>query len=269
MSAANSKTILFITGAFVHNSCWDEWKIFYGNLGYTTLSPPWPNKEATAVELRKRHPDRQIASARLAELVSHYEKIAASLPEKPIVIGHSIGGLLAQVLNQKGLAAVAVAIHSVPPQGIFTFKLSFLIAGWGPLGLFTDTKKTFLMDFKQWQYAFANGLPQDVQQTGYDRFVVPESKLIVRDTTTSAAKIDFDRPHNPLLLIAGSADHTIPASLNRSNFKRYKHQNSITDFKEFEFRNHFVLGQPGWQEIALYIQKWLEKIKTIESINTN
>ena len=251
MSAINSKTILFITGAFVHDSCWDEWKTFFENLGYTTLSPPWPNKEATVAELRQRHPDAKVAATRLPALVAHYSKIAASLPEKPIVIGHSIGGLLAQILNEKGLAAAVVGIHSVPPQGIFTFKLSFLIAGWGPLGLFTDVNETFLMNFKQWQYAFANGLPEDVQRIGYEKFLIPESKRIVRDTTTSAAKINFDKPHNPLLLIAGSADHTIPASLNYKNYKRYTHSNSITEFREFEFRNHFVVGQPGWQEVAL------------------
>jgi len=261
MTATNSKTILFITGAFVHNSCWDEWKLFYENLGYETLSPPWPNKEAAAAELRQRHPDAKVAAMRLPALTTFYEDIAASLPEKPIIIGHSIGGLIAQILNGKGLAAAAVAIHSVPPQGLFTFKLSFLIAGWGPLGLFTNANKTFMMSFKQWQYAFANGLPQDLQQKGYAQFAIPESKRIVRDTTTSAAKVDFSKPHNPLLLIAGTEDHTIPASLNFSNYKKYTDENSITEFTEFEFRNHFVIGAPGWLEIARHIQKWLEKIE--------
>lgn len=261
MSATNSKTILFITGAFVHHSCWDEWKIFFENFGYNTLSPPWPNKDASAEQLRLRHPDRNVASMRLSELTTHYEVVAKSLTEKPIIIGHSIGGLIAQILNERGHAAAAIAIHSVPPQGIFTFKLSFLIAGWGPLGLFTDVKKTFLMNFKQWQYAFGNGLPEDVQRLGHEKFAIPESKLVVRDTTTSAAKVNFKNPHNPLLIIAGSADHTIPASLNYSNYKRYTDQNSITEFKEFEFRNHFVVGQPGWQEVATYIKKWLEKIR--------
>ena len=137
------------------------------------------------------------------------------------------------------------------------------MAGWGPLGLFTDVKKPFLMNFQQWQYAFANGLPEDVQRLGYQKFVVPESKLVVRDTITAAAKINFDKQHNPLLLIAGAADHTIPASLNYTNYKRYQHKGSVTEFKEFEFRNHYIVGQPGWQEVAIYIQKWLEKIKSI------
>jgi len=260
MLTENPTTILFITGAFVSNKCWDEWKTFFESKGYKTLAPAWPYKDAPAEVLRKRHPDPQIASLRLHQLIEHFENIAKNLPQKPIVIGHSIGGLTAQILLQRNLAAAAVAIHSVPPQGIMTFKFSFLKAGWGPLGFFTSTKKTFLMSFSQWQYAFTNGMPEEWQEKAYFDSVLPESKLIVRDTITSAAKVDFHAPHQPLLLIAGSTDHTIPESLNYSNYKKYTDKNSITDFKVFPERNHFVLNQPGWQEIAVYIQDWINKL---------
>lgn len=259
MPTTNSKTILFITGAFVHNSCWDEWREYFENLDYETSAPPWPNKDASAKQLRERHPDTTIASMRLSKLIAHYERIVRSMPKKPIIIGHSIGGLIAQILNDKGLATAVVAIHSVPPQGIFTFKLSFLRAGWGPLGLFTNPNKSFLMNFQQWQYAFANGLTETEQQKGYERFAIPESKKIVRDTTTAVAKVHFNRPHDPLLFIAGSTDHSIPSSLNYDNYKKYSCAESVTDFIEFKSRNHFVLGQSGWEEIAHYIQNWLEK----------
>lgn len=257
MSAKNSKTILFITGAFVSNSIWEEWQQYFEKRGYKTFAPAWLFKDASVEVLRKRHPDPDVASIRLHQLVKHYEAIAQSLPEKPIIIGHSIGGLVAQILMQKGLAASVVALHSVPPQGIITFRFSFLKAGWPALGFFTSAKKTFLMSFKQWQYAFTNGMPVACQEDGYERYAIPESKLIVRDTTTSAAKIDFSQPHPPLLFIAGSNDHAIPASLNLSNYKKYSHSGSVKDFKEFQDRNHFVIGQPGWQEIALYIEEWL------------
>lgn len=260
MLTENPTTILFITGAFVSNNCWDEWKVFFESKGFKTLAPAWPYKDAPATVLRDRHPDAQIASLRLAYLIEYFEDIAKKLPQKPIIIGHSIGGLTAQILLQRNLAAAAIAIHSVPPQGIMTFKFSFLKAGWGPLGFFTSTKKTFLMSFSQWQYAFTNGMPEEWQEKAYCDAVIPESKLIVRDTITSVAKVDFHAPHKPLLLIAGSTDHTIPESLNYSNYKKYTHKNSITDFKVFPERNHFVLNQPGWQEIAVYIQEWLAKL---------
>lgn len=259
MKILPSKTILFVTGAFVSNVCWDEWKTYFENQGYQTFAPAWPHKNATAEELRNRQPDNLVASMRLSELIEYYSEIASSLPEKPILIGHSIGGLISQILLQRDLATAAVAIHSVPPQGIITFKLSFLIAGWGPLGFFTPVNKSFLMSFRQWRYAFTNGLSMEVQKEGYYKLAIPESKMVVRDTITKIAKIDFEKPHAPLLLISGTADHTIPASLNYSNYTRYKTSGSVTDYKKFEGRTHFVLGQEGWQEIADYTLNWLQK----------
>jgi pimeloyl-ACP methyl ester carboxylesterase len=261
MATKKSKTILFITGAFVSHTIWEEWRTYFEKKGYETLAPSWPNKDASAELLRKRHPDPDVASLRLTELITHYEAIVKSLPEKPILIGHSIGGLVAQILMQKGLSATVVAIHSVPPQGIFTFKFSFLKAGWGALGFFTSVKKTFMMSFGQWQYAFTNAMPIACQEDSYERFAIPESKLIVRDTTTAVAKVDFNKPHPPLLFVAGSIDHAIPSSLNLSNYRKYTNAatNSVTDYILFPDRNHFVLGQPGWEEIAQYVELWICK----------
>ena len=257
---ATKKTILFITGAFIGNNCWDEWKIYFESKGYVTHSPAWPNKNAEPEVLRNLYPAPAIAANRLTTLTEHYAAIAESLPEKPIMIGHSIGGLIVQLLLQKGLAIAGVAIHSVPPQGIITFKWSFLKAGWGPLGFFTSTKKAFLMSFRQWQYAFTNGMDCDQQKESYYQYAIPESKLIVRDTITRAAKINFNHSHAPLLLTSGSTDHTIPASLNFANYKKYKKSNSVTHYKEFKGRNHFVLGQPTWKEDADYILNWLQQL---------
>jgi hypothetical protein len=106
------------------------------------------------------------------------------------------------------------------------------------------------MSFKQWKYAFTNGMGCEEQKESYYKFAIPESKLIVRDTITKAAKVNFENPHAPLLITSGSEDHTIPASLNYANYKKYK---------EFSGRNHFVLGQPSWKEDADYILKWIER----------
>ena len=260
MKNIKSKTIVFITGAFVSSDCWNHWKIYFEQQGFNTLVPAWPYKDAPACTLRQRHPDAEVASQRLGNLTAYYSAIVSALPEKPVLMGHSMGGLITQLLVQDGLAAAGIAIHSLQPQGIFTFKFSFYKAGWGALGFFTDTKKTYLMSFTDWQYAFTNGMPYEEQKEAYYNLLVPESKLVVRDATTSAAKIDFARPHAPLLFLSGSADRFIPASLNYSNCKKYSHKHSVTDYKEFAGRNHFVLGQPGWQENAGYILNWLNKI---------
>ena len=257
--AASQKSVLFITGAFVSNSCWDEWRKYFEAEGYSTIAPAWPHKDATAEELRNRHPDPFIAGNRLSMLVDHYESIARQLPGKLILIGHSIGGLTVQLLLQRGIGDAGVAIHSVPPQGVFTFKLSFLKAGWRALGFFTSAKKSYLMSYTQWQYAFTNGMDSEAQTESYYQYAIPESKLIVRDTITAAAKINFNKPHAPLLFVAGSNDHSIPASLNYSNYRKYRHSNSVTEYKEFSGRNHFVLGQPTWKENADHILEWLRR----------
>ena len=257
MKTIHSRTVLFITGAFVSNSCWDQWRAYFETNGYKTSAPAWPYKEGSAEKLRNSQPNAGIASVRLQQLIDHYIAVAKSLPEKPIVIGHSLGGLLTQILLNRDLAAAGIAIHSLAPQGIIPTQFSFYKSTWKALGFFTSTRKAYMMSFKGWQYAFTNGMSLREQQDGYNRFAIPESKLALRDGLTKVAKVDFKKPHAPLLFIAGSTDHCIPASLNLTNRKRYTDQHSVTDYKVTEGRNHFVLGQPGWQEDADYILNWI------------
>ncbi|MFD2571636.1 alpha/beta hydrolase [Spirosoma soli] len=253
-----SKTIVFITGAFVTHAGWAKWQTYFESKGYTTMAPPWPFKDAPAAELRARQPnDTDLAALTLDELISHYVGIVKNCPEKPIVIGHSLGGLITQIIVNRDLAAAGVAIHPVPPQGVFPYEFSFLRAGWKALGLFTDLEETYLMSFEDWQYAFVNGMPLEEQKAAYEANTIPESKNVTRGGLTSAAHVDFEKPHVPLLITSGSQDHIMPAHLNERNFKAYKTNGSVLEYKEFEGRNHFVLGLPTWQEDAEYILNWL------------
>jgi len=263
MKSSNSKTVLFITGAFVHNSGWDQWKSYFEGKGYKTLAPAWPFKDAaTAADLRDRQPnDTDLAALTLTELVDHYANIAKSLPDKPIAVGHSLGGLITQILVNRDLVAAGVAIHPVPPQGVIPYEFSFLKAGWKALGLFTSLKKTYLMSLSDWQYAFTNSMSLADQKASWEANTIPESKTVARGGLTSAAKVDWDKPHVPLLITSGSIDNILPPSLNIRNYKAYKKDNgSVVDYKEFPGRNHYVLGQPTWKEDADYILDWLEKV---------
>lgn len=255
-----SKTILFVTGCFVSYKCWDNWVTFFESKGYTALAPAWPLKEASPEVLRSQHPHSPIATLRMNTVLNNYIEIAKQLPEKPIIIGHSFGGLMTQILINRDYGAAGVAIHPVPPQGIIPTEFSFYKGGTASLGLFTSTKKDYLMSFKTWQYAFTNGLPEKIQRAEYEKYVVPESKLLARDGLTSAAKVDFNKPHAPLLIVSSPADHIIPASLNKRNFKRYKQDNgSVTEYLEVPGRNHHVLGLPSWQQDAQQILDWIQK----------
>jgi pimeloyl-ACP methyl ester carboxylesterase len=259
MRTITSKTIVFVTGAFVSHTSWDEWQTYFREKGYTTIAPPWPYKDAPAAELRRRQPnDTDLAALTLEELIDHYANIVKACPEKPIVIGHSLGGLVTQIIVNRDMAAAGVAIHSIPPQGVFPYEFSFLKAGWKVLGLFTSLKKTYLMSFPDWQYAFVNQMPLAEQRAAYEAYTIPESKTVARGGLTSAAKVDFKKAHVPLLLTSGSIDTITPAHLNRRNYNRYLKDGSVVEYKEFEGRNHFVLGQPTWREDADYILQWLE-----------
>lgn len=262
MKTINSNTVVFIHGAFVHYSTWDEWRAYFESKGYKTLAPPWPHKEAPPEVLRSRQPDADIASLRLAQVIDHYAGIIKKLPEKPILVGHSLGGLITQVLVNRGLAAAGIAIHPVPPQGVIPYEFSFLRAGWKSLGLFTSARKSYLMSFRDWQYAFTNGMPLAGQKEAYESAVVPESKLVARDGLTSAARVDFNKPHAPLLFMSGTADHIMPATLTYRIYKRYLKKGngngSVTEYKEYKGKNHYVVGLPGWKENADYILGWVQ-----------
>ncbi len=260
MKASQSKTIVFVTGAFVTHLGWEPWKTYFESKGYKTYNPPWPCKDATPDVLRKRQPnDIELATLTLKEVIDSYSSFIKSLPEKPIVIGHSLGGCMTQVIVNRDLAAAGVAIHPVPPQGVFPYEFSFLKAGWKVLGLFTSLKKTYLMSFKDWQYAFVNGMPLAEQKEAYEKNIIPESKTVARGGLTSAVAVDFKKKHPPLLITSGSEDTIIPAHLNFRNYNAYAKNGSVLDYKEFPGRNHYVLGQSTWKEDADYILEWLKK----------
>lgn len=259
MKTIQSKSILFVTGAFVSHTCWDDWRAYFEGKGYKTIAPPWPHKDATPQELRKRQPnDVALATLTTVDLIDHYASFAKSFSEKPIIIGHSFGGLITQVLVNRGLAAAGVAIHSAPPKGVFPYEFSFLKAGWKVLGLFSSMKKTYMMSFKDWQYAFVNGMPLQEQRAAYEKYTIPESKTAARGALSDATKVDYDKPHVPLLFTSGSTDHIMPAHLNFRNYNRYKKNGSVLEYKEFPGKNHFVLGLPSWKEDADYISNWLQ-----------
>lgn len=253
------KNIVFITGAFVSHLGWEPWQEYFESKGYETIAPPWPFKDGSPSELRQRFDNTGLAQLTLGELVEHYAAIVRRMPEKPVLIGHSLGGLIVQILVNRGFGVAGVAIHPVPPKGIFPYEFSFLKAAWKSLGLFTSLDRPYLMSFKDWQYAFVNGMPLEEQEKAYQENTIPESKRVSRGGLTSAAYVDFKRAHAPLLITSGSHDNIIPAHLNFRNFKRYKNADSRTDYKEFPGRNHFVLGQATWKEDADYILEWIEK----------
>jgi len=253
-----TKTIVLIHGMFMNPLCWENWIPRYQAKGYKVVAPAWPGRDQPIEMLRKNHPDPGLAKLKLTDVVDQMAKIIKSLDEKPAIIGHSMGGLVVQLLLQQDMAVAGVAIDPAPPLGVFTASFSFLKSNLPAINPFLLNRPA-LMSFEHFQYAFVNTLPLIEQQAAYDRYVVPESRRVPTQSLTAAAKVDFKKPHPPLLITAGEKDHIIPASLNRTNFNKYKASPSQTDFKEFARRDHFLIGERGWEEVADYTLAWLEK----------
>lgn len=254
-----SRSIVFIHGMYMTSLCWEHWLETFRSKGFQCVAPGWPGRDKSVEELRKSHPDPQLGQLTLSRIIKHYAALIRAMHEKPILIGHSMGALVVQLLLQRDLAVAGVAIDSAPPQGVFTAKWAFFKSNLPHINPFADQNIPIRMSLERFQYTFVNGLPLAQQQAAFERYVVPESRRVPAGALTRVAAVDFRKPHLPLLLLAGSNDHLIPASLNRTNLNRYKSSPSLTDFKEFAGRAHFTIGQEGWQDVAEYVAGWLEE----------
>lgn len=253
-----TKTIVLIHGMFMTPLCWEKWIPYYESKGYRVVAPAWPGREQPVAVLRKNHPDPSLAKLKLGDVVEHMIRVIKSLDEKPVIIGHSMGGLVVQLLLQRDAALAGVAIDPAPPAGVFTTAWSFVKSNFPAINPFMLSQPVE-MSFEHFQYAFVNTLSKAEQSAAYERYVVPESRGVPTSSLGTAGKVDFKKARPPLLITAGEKDHIIPASLNRSNYNKYQ-GTSITDFKEFVGRDHFVIGEKGWEEVADYSLAWLEKV---------
>jgi pimeloyl-ACP methyl ester carboxylesterase len=258
------KTIVLVHGAWVTPLCWENFSGYFGSRGYTCLAPAWPYKDRSVEELR-RSPDPNLGRLGLIEIVDHYDRIIRKMDAPPILIGHSYGGLFVQMLLDRGLGAAGVAIDSAPPQGVLPFYPSVIRANFGVLSTLGGWHKILRQSFKEFQYAFVNALPEAEQRVAYDRFVVPETGRIFFQSAfalfNAATTVNFKNNRRaPLLMIAGSADHITPAAMNLTNFSKYHGSTAVTEFKEFAGRCHWIIAQPGWEEVADYAAQWLERV---------
>ena len=250
------KTIIFVHGMFQNPKSWANWIEFFSQRGYNCLAPAWPLHEGEPVTLRE-NPPAGLGDLSLNTVVNEIEKVVLAQPTKPIVIGHSVGGIIVQLLANRDLISVGVPIDSVAPNGMIDFdwgffKNSAVIAN--PL----KGDEPIYMDAKTFHGAFANTLSEEEARLAFEQYATHDSRNVLRDCMGQAGKIDLDRPHVPLLFIAGEKDQIIPAALVEKNVKGYTDKSSVTDRQEFPDRSHFICGEPGWQEVATYVYEWLE-----------
>ncbi len=249
-----SKTIVFVHGLFMNPSSWSDWIKFYEDKGYNCYAPAYAYHEGNPSELRS-NVNLNLGNLTFGQVINSLSAFIDKLPEKPILIGHSMGGLAVQKLIEINKGVAGICIDTAPPKGIFSFKWSFIKANLPTINPIKGNS-VCLPSVEWFHYAFCNTMTMEETQVEYNKFVVPESRNIPRSSIKNDGKIDFKKPHNPLLFIAGEKDNIIPSSLNKKNFEAYKDKDSKIDFKEFSGRTHYICGQKNWEEVAMFINKW-------------
>ncbi len=260
------RSIVFIHGAWVTPLCWEHFAPYFEKKGYRTFAPPWPGKEGT-VDEQRRAPSPTLLRLGIEEIVAHYAIVIDRMPQLPVLIGHSFGGLFVQILLDRGLGSAGVAIDSAPPKGVFAFYPTAFRSLGRVLTTWKGWTRVLKMPFSDFRYAFLNAVPNEMQRAIYDRFVVPETGRVFFQAAlsmvspTSPARVNFrNQARPPLLLIAGGADHIVPPQINRTNYRKYSHARQTLSFKEFPGRGHWIIAQDGWEQVAGYISDWLSKL---------
>lgn len=254
----NPKEIVFIHGMFMTPQSWQAWQKYFEKAGYKTSAPAWPLHDLSLGEQRDSKNYDQLAKLKLDDVLAYYRQILASKKEKPILIGHSMGGLIAQILLSEGLADAAVAIDSAPPSGVFVISWSFLRSNWGAVSPFASLDKPIVMDQDQFNYAFANAQSEDQQKLLFETYAVPESRRVGKGPLSDAGKVDDTKARGPLLIVAGEKDHIIPAKLNYANFEKYEETPAYTEFYLAAGRDHSTAVSPGWENVAAETRRWIE-----------
>jgi non-heme chloroperoxidase len=256
------RTIVFIHGLWIHASAWEPWMVFFQQQGYPAINPGWPGDGPT-VEASRARPDA-IANRGVKEVAENYAKVIASLSEPPVLIGHSFGGLLTQILLSRGIGAAAIAIDPAPMKGVWQLPFSALKSSWPVLGNPLNLKKAVSLTYNQFRYAFGNAIPEEEARDLYERITIPAPArpLFQAATATFAGtetKVNTaNTTRGPLLITGGEKDHIAPPVLGKASANKYN-KSVITEFKLFENRGHSLASDHGWKEIAEYSLAWLNK----------
>ena len=257
-----AKKVMFIHGLWIHTSSWQGWMDFFTKQGYQTLNPGWPGDSATVEECRNN--PAPIANRGVTEIADSYAKVIAGLSEPPIIIGHSFGGLIVQILMGRGIAAAGVAIDPAPVKGVWQLPLTTIKASLPILGNPFNFTKAKSLTFEQFTYGFANAVPEQEARELYNRWTIPAPcrplfQAAMATFAGNETQVDTaNTTRGPLLITGGQKDNIAPPILGQASLKKYNNK-VITDFKLFEGRGHSLIVDHGWTEVAEYSLAWLKR----------
>ncbi len=265
MSTANGNpspdTILFIHGLWMTPRSWENWAARAESRGYKTLAPSWPGLEGEVEALNAD--STPLTKLDVPKVVDHYEKIIRELNSPPIIVGHSLGGTIMQLLVDRGLAAAGIGVSPGTVRGIPDLPLSTLKSARPVLANPFNRGNATPLTAKQFHYAFGNTLSGEDSDEIYRRYHVPAANRVLFQVANAnlnfrtTVRVDFDRADRaPMLFIAAAEDHVVPAKVVRKTAGKYT--GGPVDFKEFSGRPHFP-GGPGWEEVADYALDWAKE----------
>jgi pimeloyl-ACP methyl ester carboxylesterase len=262
MASASANTVVLVHGLWMTPRSWEDWVEYYQGKGLKVLTPTYPGFEIE-VEALRENPD-VIAKLTVPETVAHLADVIQALDAPPIIMGHSFGGTLTQLLLARGLGSVGVVIDSAPTEGVRVNPLSQVKSLFPALKNPANRHRAVGFTAEQFHYAFANTLTEEESRTAWERYAIaaPGNWVWAYGLIANFKPghqetwVDYAADRAPLLFIGGEKDHIMPPSVNKSNAKHYKKSPAVTEYYEFAGRDHWTCAAPGWEKVADYALDW-------------
>jgi alpha-beta hydrolase superfamily lysophospholipase len=262
---SNPIPLLLIHGAWLSARSWENYTDYFAKRGFVVSAPEWPRKQGDVERLRETA--EKSAGLGVNEIVDHYERLIRELDRPPVLIGHSYGGLFVELLLDRGLGCVGVAMSPAPPKGILKLPFSTLKAGSPALAHPSKWHGVVELTFEEFTYGFVNTFTPEQAAATFERYAVPETGQIFYEAGFAnfhlhpPTEVHFESGERaPLLIVGATEDNTVPASLSKAQFKKYEQSPAKTDYLEFEGRPHLHMVAEDWEEVAAAIDTWLARV---------
>lgn len=255
VNATGRTPVVFVHGLWLLPTSWDRWAPVFAEAGYAPMCPGWPDDPDTIAEAFAE--PEVFADKTVGQVADYYMEIVGKLAMKPIVIGHSFGGLLAQIVAGRGLSAASVVIDSAPFRGVLPLPISALRSAGPVLSNPANRHRAVPLTFEQFRYAFANAVTESEAKELFETYAVPASGAPIFPAAAAnlnpwtEARVDIMNPgRGPLLVICGGKDHTVPRAISEAIYHKQKHNLAVTEFVELPNRGHSLTIDNGWREVA-------------------
>jgi alpha-beta hydrolase superfamily lysophospholipase len=265
--------LMLVHGAWLSARSWENFADYFTSRDFAVSTPEWPRKEGDVEKLRAE--GDELAGLGLEEIVDHHETLIRELDQPPVLIGHSFGGLIVELLLDRGLGRAGVAISPAPPKGILVLPFSSLKAAAPALAHPSKWHGVVPLTLEEFTYGFVNTYSPEAAAEAYERYAVPETGQIFYEAGFAnfhlhpATEVHFKNAERaPLLIVGNEKDNTVPASVAKKQYEKYERSPAQTDYIEFEGRPHLAMAADGWEEVAAGIEAWLARVLAAEPAPT-